>query len=187
MGQGGALHRVRVGPQGERRRGLPASRLSRILDKLSPTLDNTVERAKEDMESALHRTFGSAKRLRDTRPIMAVIDGTTLKIGVLGEARLLGITVPPEAQARARAYLEQACLRDGAPRRLVVHLFKEKMPRAIPSWLSTPSTARRRSSRPIWPSTSSCSIGASPSPGASRCAPTSGATISPNSEVNHEC
>lgn len=97
-----------------------------ILEKLSPTRDNTVERAKEYMESALHRTFGSAKRLRDTRPIMAVIDGTTLKIGVLGEARLLGITVPPEAQARARAYLEQACLRDGAPRRLVVHLFKEK-------------------------------------------------------------
>jgi len=97
-----------------------------ILDKLSPTLDNTVERAKEYTGSALHRTAGSAKRLHDTRPIMAVVDGTTLKIGILGEARLLGITVPPEAQARARAYLEQACLRDGAPRRLVVHLFKEK-------------------------------------------------------------
>jgi hypothetical protein len=102
------------------------SNCPRVLETVAPAFDKTVESAKEHAGSTLHLGVGTAKQIRNTRQVTAVIDGSTLKIGGLGEARLLGITVPPETQGQAKAFLGQMCLKDGAARRLVVHVYKDK-------------------------------------------------------------
>lgn len=62
----------------------------------------------EQADRLLHATVTKARKVTD-RSISAVLDGTTLKIAGLGPARLLGVTVLPEHQADAHAFLKEAC------------------------------------------------------------------------------
>jgi hypothetical protein len=87
--------------------------------QLSPLADQATQSAK----TALHAGLGAATQAAKERQIVAVLDGRTLRIGGLGAARLLGVTVPPEMEDAARAYLHQRCVE---PKRLVVELFTER-------------------------------------------------------------
>lgn len=62
----------------------------------------------EQADQLLHATVTKVKKVAD-RHISAVLDGPTLKIAGLGPARLLGVTVLPEHQADAHAFLKEAC------------------------------------------------------------------------------
>ena len=63
------------------------------------TVGEKVARLSRDAEQAV----GRAEATLRARRIEAVLDGERLKVEELGKVRLVGVTVPPERQAAARA------------------------------------------------------------------------------------
>jgi endonuclease YncB( thermonuclease family) len=90
-----------------------------IQQHVSPLADQ----ARQTARTTLHAGLGTATQAAKERQIVAALDGRTLRIGGLGPARLLGVTVPSEKEDAARAYLHEHCVE---PKRLVVEIFKEK-------------------------------------------------------------
>jgi hypothetical protein len=101
-------------------------------EKIGTPVASLADQASARTSQAVRRITEEARTLTNRR-VEAVLDGERLKIQALGEARLLGVTVPKGRTARAVAYLKDTVL--GRP--VAVQLDKARDPERRPLILVT--------------------------------------------------
>jgi endonuclease YncB( thermonuclease family) len=100
-----------------------------LIARCPDTVGEKVARLSRDAEKAV----GQAEDTLRARRIEAVLDGERLRVEELGEVRLAGVTVRPDHQGEARAYLARTI--EGKPLRIVAtgELDPERRPLVLVS------------------------------------------------------
>lgn len=101
-------------------------------ERIGEPVASLAEQATTSAGQTVKRAADQARMLTNRR-IEAVVDGERLKVEALGEARLLGITVPADRRSQAVAYLQDTVLE----KRVTVTIDKAKDPQQRPLILVT--------------------------------------------------
>jgi endonuclease YncB( thermonuclease family) len=82
-----------------------ADGMNRWIDTLVARCPHTVGEKVARLTRDAEQTVGRAEDTLGERRVEVILDGERLRVEGLGEVRLAGVTVPPERQAAAKAYL----------------------------------------------------------------------------------